>query len=313
MLIAALVIEVIGKAPPSRLYGETEMSRKTPSAISLKSTAIPSAEQKHFSVEPKKPKRKVRARRTERSTLVISVDNKRKVDQPRTNKSSFSQERQEKFLAAVVEYTATPTPNPDEILQALQLYGSEEIKRTLAQLSPQGRQELGKAFLVSIATSRFLNRIHQGREDANPASMKKVHGYRQWQESNGDQLLDLKASNIGVYNAPMPERSNLSDESTQLTAADVSDALGKIITENRASFEGKRGRPPFRFERIHELVDSGKTEFSLTELAELFDTSNPRKSAASIMSTLKDALEASNADVRLISDTTYRFEPNLRD
>lgn len=290
------------------------MSKKTPSSISLKPHATPSAEQKRYSIEPHQLKGKAKAGRTKHSIRVVPADNKRKISQPRTRKSSVSQEeRQEKYLAALVESAAAPTPNQHEILQVLQLHGSEEIKRTLTQLSPQGWQELGMAFLFSIATSRLLNRIHQGREEGEAEHTKKVNGYRLGHESNGEQMSGLITGNIGVYNAPMPERSEPNAKSSQLTAADVSDALGKIIAENRASFEGKRGRPSFRFERVHELVDSGKTEFSLTELAELFDTTNPRKSAASIMSTLKDALVASDADIRLESDTTYWFVPNLRD
>ena len=290
------------------------MSKKTPSSISLKSTAFPSAEQKHFLIENQEVKRKARPGRTGRSTSVVSADNKRKVSQPGTNKSSvFQEERQEKFLAAVAESAATTTANPDEILQALQLHGSEEIKRTLTQLSPQGRRELGSAFFISIATSRYINRIHQGREEGNPERTRKVNGYVFGHESNGEQSLGLKPGNIGVYNAPMPERSKPSAESAQLTAADVSDALSQIIAEHRATFEGKRGRPAFRLERVHELVESGRTEFTLSDLSELFDTTNPRKTAASIMSTLKDALEESDMDIRLESDTVYRFKPSLRD
>lgn len=114
----------------------------------------------------------------------------------------------------------------------------------------------------------------------------------------------------------MPELSSHiidQDQDAPLTSTDISSTLRQLIDGARAQVDGKRGRPPFRFERVYELVESGKTEFSLSDLAALFDTTNPRKTAASLMSTLKDALEASNADIRLESDTVYRFKPSLRD
>ncbi len=114
----------------------------------------------------------------------------------------------------------------------------------------------------------------------------------------------------------MPERSDHTldqGQDTPLTPPDISATLRQLIDGARAQVDGKRGRPPFRLERVYELVESGKTEFTLSDLAELFDTTNPRKTAASLMSTLKDALEASNADIRLESDTTYWFVSNLRD
>lgn len=103
------------------------------------------------------------------------------------------------------------------------------------------------------------------------------------------------------------------DQDAPLTSTDISATLRQLIDGARAQVDGKRGRPSFRFERVHELVESGKTEFSLSDLAALFDTTNPRKTAASLMSTLKDALEESDMDIHLESDTVYRFTPNLRD
>ena len=120
-----------------------------------------------------------------------------------------------------------------------------------------------------------------------------------------------------MYNALyMPERSNHiidQGQDTPLTPTDISSTLRQLIDGTRAQVDGKRGRPAFRLERVHELVESGRTEFTLSDLSELFDTTNPRKTAASIMSTLKDALEESDMDIRLESDTVYRFKPSLRD
>ena len=290
------------------------MSKKSLPPILLKSAAPSSAEQKHFSIEPHRLKGKARTGRTKRSIGVVSTYNKAKIGQPRTRKPSISlKENREKALAAVAEAAAAPTPNPDEILCVLQLHGSEEIKRVITQLSPQGRQELGTAFLFSVATSRFLNRIHQRSDKEDPEHTKKVNGYRLGHESNSEQSLGLISDNIRVYNAPMPGHPESSITSSQLTAEDISNAINQLIAERRASYESNRGRPSSRFELVREFVNSGKTKFSLTELAELFDTTNPRKTAASTMSTLKDMLDESGVGIRLTSDTTYRFEPDLRD